>query len=86
MLMGRKLRTRLPMLLKNKPDISVQTGINRLRLRQKQNYDKGTKELRDLDEGDTVRVLQDRGPAIKAKVIDSPSHRSYRVRTEVIGF
>ena len=82
LLMGRNVRTRLPMILKDKPDKVIQDKIAKLRHRQKINYDKGTKPLEPLNPGNTVRILQDKGPAMKGQVIDSPTTRSYRVRTE----
>ena len=82
LLMGRNVRTRLPMILKDKPDKVIQDKIAKLRHRQKVHYDKGTKPLEPLNPGDTVRILQDKGPALKGQVIDSPTTRSYRVQTE----
>ena len=82
LLMGRKIRTRLPMLLRETPDMETKSKIDKIRHRQKVNYDKGTRELPQLEGGDSVRILQDKGPSVLARVVDSPSPRSYRVQTE----
>jgi hypothetical protein len=84
MLMGRKIRTRLPMLLRDKPDDELMQKVLQIRDRQKFNYDRGAKELKVLKKGDTVRLINDekKGAMKMASVIDSPSQRSYRIVTE----
>ena len=83
LLFGRNIRTRLPMLFREQPEKEIVDKIAKIRNRQKKNYDKGTRLLDPLVEGDVVRISQPKGPAIKARVIDTGSDRSYIVETEL---
>ena len=83
LLFGRNIRTRLPMLFREEPEKEIVDKIEKIRNRQKKNYDKGTRLLDPLVGGDVVRISQPRGPAIKARVTDTSSDRSYIVETEL---
>lgn len=56
--------------------------MDRLRIRQKVNNDKGTRNLPVLKSNDTVSILQEKDHAVLARVVDSLSRRSYQVQTE----
>ena len=83
LLMGRNIRTRLPQLFRTKPDKEVKEKMYMLRKRQKENYDKGVKLLKPLERGDTVRISQEKGPAIKGQVVEAKTDRAYIVKNEL---
>ena len=88
-LFGRRTRTHLPTasnLLKPEVPLHVKDKLLKKKEKQAFYYNQGTKELSQLNPGDTVRVQsQVKGktdPWFKAQVQDQVDVRSYAVRTE----
>ena len=82
-IMGRQLRSRLPraIFISNKPHALLPAT----RSRQKQFYDKSTKQLPKLKAGNTVRILSDRGWDVRDRVKCQVAPPSYKVTTEAGG-
>ena len=89
LLMGRRLRTRLPLhrsLLK--PQLvnqkHVQHSLNHRQKKQKEYYDRGTRKLNDLKPGDRVRCWNQKDNMWKPAVVESESEqpRSYNIKTQ----
>ncbi|KAA0714109.1 Retrovirus-related Pol polyprotein from transposon opus [Triplophysa tibetana] len=84
LLMGRRLKTKLPTsskLLTPKGSKKVQEQLKQRQLKQKMYYDKNTKQLPEISPGDKVRVQQGQiwNPATVLRKHDLP--RSYVLRT-----
>ncbi|KAL7834624.1 hypothetical protein SRHO_G00288710 [Serrasalmus rhombeus] len=82
LLMRRKLRTTLPYSAGHKHNRYLKQKQERLRRRQKENYDKSAQALKPLSRHDTVRIGDTNNWNTKATVLDEVSPRSYTVRTE----
>ena len=82
LLMGRRLRTTLPNIAKQKWHKEVRQKQKRLQKRQKVNYDKASRSLAPLARHDTVRLEDCNIWSKKATVLEEVSPRSYTVRTE----
>ncbi len=89
-LLCRRTRTLIPT-VKNLLKPTIPKGVDRKLLEQKSKqahyYNKGTKELPELKEGDLVRIkplklAEKRKPWLQAKVEGKVDVRSYQVRTE----
>ena len=89
-LLCRRTRTLIPT-AKNLLKSTIPKGVDRKLLEQKSKqafyYNKGTKELSELKEGDLVRIkplklAEKRKPWLQAKVEGKVDIRSYQVRTE----
>ncbi|KAL7868194.1 hypothetical protein SRHO_G00095780 [Serrasalmus rhombeus] len=81
-LMRRKLRTTLPYIAGHKQNRYLKQKQERLRRREKENYDKSAQALKPLSRHDTVRIGDTNNWNTKATVLDEVSPRSYTVRTE----
>ena len=86
-LFGRRTRTLLPTkhsLLKPKPASQVMQKKERKQQKQKHYHDKGSKELKQLKPGETVRMKpRERGkPWKQARVLKQVGIRSYKVETQ----
>ena len=87
---GRRTKTRIPtsvQLLKPQLPVDVEQKLRRNKAKQSFYYDRGSKELNDLQPGDVVRIQPPRGigrrkPWTKARVREKVDVRSYEVRTE----
>uniref|UniRef100_A0A3B1JHU7 Integrase catalytic domain-containing protein n=1 Tax=Astyanax mexicanus TaxID=7994 RepID=A0A3B1JHU7_ASTMX len=82
LLMRRKLRTTLPYIAGQKQSRYLKQKIERLRRRQKVNYDRSARALKPLARYDTVRIGDASNWNTKATVLDEVGPRSYTVRTE----
>lgn len=79
LLMGRKLRTRLPTC----PLLHSQdTPLSPQKLQQKYYYDKTARPLEPLEQNDVVRLRVNGSWANKAQVLEEVAPRSYNVVTE----
>ena len=87
---GRRTKTRIPttvQLLKPQLPVDVEQKLRKNKAKQSFYYDRGSKELNDLQPGDVVRIQPPRGigrrkPWNKARVGEKVDVRSYEVRTE----
>ena len=87
---GRRTKTRIPtsvQLLKPQLPVDVEQKLRKNKAKQSLYYDRGSKELNDLQPGDVVRIQPPRGigrrkPWTKARVGEKVDIRSYEVRTE----
>ena len=86
LLMNRELKTRLPQafLESQAQDSKTLEKIRKIKSNQKRNYDKRTKKLKPILEGQTVRLYDSRqkGYPEKGVVSSKHSHQSYNVLTE----
>lgn len=84
MLFTRKVRTTMPDLLetaKGENDNKIQEGKQSNRNTQKRYYDKGAKELSELNTDDRVRLHNGKNWSQEARVLGKVAHRSYEVMT-----
>ena len=87
---GRRTKTRIPtsvQMLKPQLPADVEQKLGKNKAKQSFYYDRGSKELNDLQPGDVVRIQSPRGigrrkPWTKAHVGEKVDVRSYEVRTE----
>lgn len=78
LLMGRKLNTRLP----SAHHVLQPSTSNPVKRDQCRFYNRGAKRLSPLSPGDTIRMRAEGRWEHKARVLDEPTPRSYRVQTE----
>lgn len=84
LLFNRQLKTRMPQLLEN--ECALDKGLVEKRqkdkLKQKRNYDRGSKELSKLEPNDRVKLHNGKHWGLEARVLQNVAPRSYEVQTQ----